>query len=160
MTKSKQEIIERLIASLKNGEGDLTDLDALMDKAKADIAAAKKAEAEERARKEKEAIKRGEEIAEMATRILNDQATEADVAMVMESYMHNLGMKNAKVSPNEVREAKETAEKAANTMSDLLNAFGGLTKVFDLDFNKEPRTVAKKPSRNADDVLREFLKSI
>ena len=160
MAKTKQEIIERLIASLEHGDGDLDELDKLMDKAKQDIDLAKQAEAEEKKRKEQETVKRGEAIAEMATRVLNDKATEADVAMVMESYMHNLGMKDAKVSADEVREAKETAEKAANTMGDLLNALGGLAKVFDPDFNKEPRTITKKPSRSADDVLREFLKSI
>ena len=160
MAKTKQEIIERLIASLEHGDGDLDELDKLMDKAKQDIDLAKQAEVEEKKRKEQETVKRGEAIAEMATRVLNDKATEADVAMVMESYMHSLGMKDAKVSADEVREAKETAEKAANTMGDLLNALGGLAKVFDQDFNKESQTITKKPPRNADDVLREFLKSI
>lgn len=153
MAKTKQEIIERLIASLKNGEGDLADLDLLMDKAKEDIAAAKKAEAEERARKEKEQIQRGEKVAEMATRVLNDKATEADVAMVMESYMHSLGMQDAKVSPDEVRSAKEAAEKASSALGTLIDLIGDLGDVKDIKVHK----VDKK---SADDVLREFLKNI
>ncbi len=153
MAKSKQEIIELLIASLKNGEGDLADLDLLMDKAKEDIAAAKKAEAEECARKEKEKIKRGEEIAEMATRVLNDKATEADVAMVMESYMHSIGLKDAKVSPDEVRSAKEAAEKASSALGTLIDFIGDLSDIKDVKIHK----VEKK---SADDVLRDFLKNI
>jgi len=153
MAKSKQEIIERLIASLEKGDGDLADLDLLMDKAKEDIAAAQKAEAEERARKEKAAIKRGEEIAEMATRVLQDKATEADVAMVMESYMHSIGLKDAKVSPDEVREAKEAAEKASSALGTLIDLIGDLGEVKDIKVHK----VEKK---SADDVLRDFLKNI
>ena len=153
MAKSKQEIIERLIASLENGKGDLADLDLLMDKAKEDIAAAKKAEAEERARKEKEQIKRGEEIAEMATRVLQDKATEADVAMVMESYMHSIGLKDAKVSPDEVRNAKEAAEKASSALGTLIDLIGDLGDIKDIKVHK----VNKK---SADDVLRDFLKNI
>ena len=153
MAKSKQEIIERLIASLKNGEGDLADLDRLMDNAKQDIADAKKAEAEERARKQKEEAVRGEEIAEMATRVLNDKATEADVAMVMESYMHSIGLKDAKVSPDEVRSAKEAAEKASSALGTLIDLIGDLGDVKDIKVHK----VEKK---SADDVLRDFLKNI
>ena len=153
MAKTKQEIIERLIASLENGNGDLADLDELMDKAKEDIAAAKQAEADEKARKEVEFTKRGEKIAEMATRVLNDKATEADVAMVMESYMHSIGLKDAKVSPDEVRSAKEAAEKASSALGTLIDLIGDLGDVKDIKVHK----VEKK---NADDVLRDFLKNI
>ena len=153
MAKTKQEIIERLIASLENGNGDLADLDELMDKAKEDIAAAKQAEADEKARKEAEFTKRGEEIAEMATRVLNDKATEADVAMVMESYMHSIGLKDAKVSPDEVRSAKEAAEKASSALGTLIDLIGDLGDVKDIKVHK----VEKK---SADDVLRDFLKNI
>ena len=150
MAKSKQEIIERLIASLEKGDGDLADLDLLMDKAKEDIAAAKKAEVEERARKDKEKIKRGEEIVEMATRVLEDKATEADVALVMESYMHSIGLKDAKVSPDEVREAKEAAEKASSALGTLIDLIGDMSDI----------KVHKMEKKNADDVLRDFLKNI
>ena len=153
MAKSKQEIIKSLVSALENGKGDLADLDLLMDKAKEDIAAAKKAEAEERARKEKEQIKRGEAIAEMATRVLEDKATEADVAMVMESYMHSIGFKDAKVSSDEVREAKETAEKVSSTLGGLIDLIGDLGDIKDIKVHK----VEKK---SADDVLRDFLKNI
>ena len=150
MAKSKQEIIKSLVSALENGKGDLADLDLLMDKAKEDIAAAQKAEAEERARKEKETIKRGEEIAEMATRVLEDKATEADVAMVMESYMHSIGLKNAQVSPDEVRNAKEAAEKASSALGTLLDLFTDLGDI----------KVHKVEKKSADDVLRDFLKNI
>ena len=123
-----------------------------MDRVKKDIAEAK---AEEAARKEKEAAElkaRGEKIAEMATRVLNDKATEADVALVMESYMHNLGMKDAKISAKDVQDAKAAADRATGAFDVVLNA---LNDVFGMD--PKPKAQATK---SADDVLNEFLKTI
>lgn len=154
MAKSKNDIVKSLMAALESGKGDLADLDLLMDKAKEDIAAAKKAEAEERARKEKETIKRGEAIAEMATRVLEDKATEADVAMVMESYMHSIGLKDAKVSSDEVREAKEAAEKASSVLGSLIDLISDLGDIKDVKVRKVEK------QKSADDILREFLKDI
>ena len=115
MAKTQKEIMNALLGALEKGEGSLSDLEALMDRVKKDIAEAK---AEEKARKEKEEADlkaRGEKIAEMATRVLNDKATEADVAMVMESYMHNLGLKDAKITAKDVQNAKEAADRACNS---------------------------------------------
>ena len=145
-----------LLGALEKGDGDLSTLDALMDRVKKDIAEAK---AEEKARKEKEAAElnaRGKKIADMATRVLNDEATEADVALVMESYMHNLGMKDAKVSAKDVQEAKAAADKATNALDVVLEA---LDDLFSLDEKPKPKT-AKQPTRSADDVLNEFLKTL
>ena len=153
MAKTQKEIMNALLDALKMGEGDLSDLDALMDKVKKDIAAAK---AEEAARKEKEAAElkaRGEKIAEMATRVLNDKATEADVALVMESYMHNLGMKDAKISAKDVQDAKAAADRATGAFDVVLNA---LNDVFGMD----PKPKAQTTNKSADDVLNEFLKTI
>ena len=152
MAKTQKEIMNGLLDALKMGNGDLADLDALMDHVKKDIAEAK---AEEAARKEKEAAElkaRGEKIAEMATRVLNDKATEADVALVMESYMHNLGMKDAKISAKDVQAAKEAADRATGAFDVVLNA---LNDVFGMD--PKPKAQATK---SADDVLNEFLKTI
>jgi len=152
MAKTQKEIMNALLGALEKGDGDLSDLDALMDKVKKDIAEAK---AEEAARKEKEEAElkaRGEKIAEMATRVLNDKATDEDVALVMESYMHNLGMKDAKVSAKEVQAAKEAANRATNALDVVLDA---LNDVFGMD----PKPKAQ-PTKSADDVLNEFLKTI
>ena len=145
-----------LLGALEKGEGDLADLEALMDRVKKDIVEAK---AEEAARKEKEAAElkaRGEKIAEMATRVLNDKATEADVALVMESYMHNLGMKDAKISAKDVQTAKEAADRTIGSLDIVLNALGDL---FAIDEKPKARS-AKDTAKSADDVLNEFLKTI
>jgi hypothetical protein len=152
MAKTQKEIMNALLGALEKGEGDLADLEALMDRVKKDIAEAK---AEEKARKEKEAAEikaRGEKIAEMATRVLNDKATEADVALVMESYMHNLGIKDAKISAKDVQNAKEAADRATSALDVMLDA---LSDVFGTD--SKPKAQSTK---NADDVLNEFLKTL
>ena len=152
MAKTQKEIMNALLGALEKGEGSLSDLEALMDRVKKDIAEAK---AEEKARKEKEAADlkaRGDKIAAMATRVLNDQATEADVALVMESYMHNLGMKDAKISAKDVQNAKEAADRASSAFDVVLDA---LSDVFGMD----PKPKAQS-TKNADDVLNEFLKTL
>ena len=156
MAKTQKEIMNALLGALEKGDGDLSSLDALMDRVEKDIAEAK---AEERARKEKEEAElnaRGKKIADMATRVLNDEATEADVALVMESYMHNLGMKDAKVSAKDVQEAKEAADKATGALDIVLNA---LDDLFTLD-EKPKAKAAKQSTKSADDVLNEFLKTL
>lgn len=152
MAKTQKEIMNALLGALEKGEGSLSDLEALMDRVKKDIAEAK---AEEKARKEKEEADlkaRGEKIAEMATRVLNDKATEADVAMVMESYMHNLGLKDAKISAKDVQNAKEAADRASSALDVMLDALSDV-------FGTDPKPKAHS-TKNADDVLNEFLKTL
>jgi len=156
MAKTQKEIMNALLGAIEKGEGDLADLEALLDRVKKDIAEAK---AEEAARKEKEEAEmkaRGEKIAEMATRVLNDNATEADVALVMESYMHNLGMKDAKISAKDVQDAKTAADRTLGSLDVVLNALGDL---FAIDEKPKARP-AKDTTKSADDVLNEFLKTI
>jgi len=152
MAKTQKEIMNALLSALEKGEGDLADLETLIDHVKKDIAEAK----EEEARKEKDMKARGEKIAEMATRVLNDNATEADVALVMESYMHNLGMKDAKISAKDVQTAKEAADRTIGSLDIVLNALGDL---FATDEKPKARP-AKDTIKSADDVLNEFLKTI
>ena len=152
MAKTQKEIMNALLGALEKGEGDLSSLDALMDRVKKDIAEAK---AEEKKAREEEHA-RGEKIAEMATRVLNDKATEADVALVMESYMHNLGIKDAKISAKDVQDAKAAADKATGTLDIILNA---LDDLFTLDDKPKPKA-AKTTTKSADDVLNEFLKTL
>ena len=152
MAKTQKEIMNALLGALEKGEGSLSDLEALMDRVKKDIAEAK---AEEKARKEKEEADmkaRGDKIAAMATRVLNDKATEADVAIVMESYMHNLGMKDAKISAKDVQSAKEAADRASSALDVVLEALHDV-------FGTDPKSKAQS-TKNADDVLNEFLKTL
>lgn len=157
MAKTQKEIMNALLGALEKGDGDLSSLDALMDRVKKDIAEAK---AEEKARKEKEEAKlkaRGEQIAAMATRVLNGQATAADVALVMESYMHSLGFDDAEISAKDVEKAKDAAEKTITDFGSLLSAFDSLADAFGDTGVKVKKTTTK---RDPDDVLREFLKTI
>ena len=152
MAKTQKEIMNALLGALEKGEGSLSDLEALMDRVKKDIAEAK---AEEKTRKEKEAADlkaRGDKIAAMATRVLNDQATEADVALVMESYMHNLGLKDAKITAKDVQNAKEAADRASSAFDVVLEALHDV-------FGTDPKPKAQS-TKNADDVLNEFLKTL
>ena len=163
MAKTQKEIINALLGALEKGEGDLSSLDALMDRVKKDIAEAKAEE--EKARKEERV--RGEKIADMATRVLNDKATEADVALVMESYMRNLGMKDAKVSAKDIQDAKAAADKATGTLDIILDA---LNDLFTLDDKPKTKTVTKgtndvinalkDTSQSADDIINAFLKTL
>ena len=156
MARTKQDIIDCLLKALEQGNGDLDELDRLMDHAKEDIAKAKEIEKAEQARKEAEQRKRGEAIAEMATRVLNDQATGADLALVMESYMHARGMKDAKVTEADVMNATLTAEKTANMFDDLLKAFNALGSALE----SKPTTAKVPNKRTSDDIIKEFLNTL
>ena len=156
MAKTQKEIMNALLGALEKGEGDLSSLDALMDQVKADIAEAK---AEEHARKEKEEArmkKRGEEIAAMATRVLNEQTTDADLALVMESYMHARGMKDAKITAEDVVTATQAAEKATSIFDDLLKAFDSIGSVIE----SKPTITRATKKKTSDDILKEFLNTI
>ena len=156
MARTKQDIIDCLLKALEQGNGDLDELDRLMDHAKEDIAKAKEIEKAEQARKEAEQRKRGEKIAEMATRVLNDQATDADLALVMESYMHARGMKDAKVTEADVVNAAQAADKATSMFDDLLKAFDTLGAA--LESKSATTKVAK--NKTSDDVIKEFLNTL
>lgn len=152
MAKTQKEIMNALLGALEKGEGSLSDLEALIDRVKKDIAEAKAEEKARKAKEEAETKARGEKIAEMATRVLNDKATEADVAMVMESYMHSIGLKDAKISAKDVQSAKEAADRATSALDVILDA---LNDAFDTD----PKPKAHS-TKSADDVLNEFLKTL
>ncbi|MBQ2230782.1 MAG: hypothetical protein II425_03095 [Oscillospiraceae bacterium] len=156
MARTKQDIIDCLLKALEQGNGDLDELDRLMDHAKEDIAKAKEIEKAEQARKEAEQRKRGEKIAEMATRVLNDQTTDADLALVMESYMHARGMKDAKVTEADVVNAAQAAEKATSMFDDLLKAFDTLGAALE----SKPATTKVAKNKTSDDVIKEFLNTL
>lgn len=149
-------IMAGLVKALQNGDGDLSDLEQLLDRAKADIATAKK-EAEEKAKRDAEQNKRkrAEGIAEMATRVLNDEVTAEDVAMVMESYLRGQGM-DIHVTAEAVTEGTKHANDFGKHMNDLLEE---LADLFDIDELKPNKT--KKPvEKNADAALDNFLKGL
>ena len=155
MVKSKDTIVNSLIATLKRGEGDWEELAALLDHVKEDVEEARKAEeAREAARKEAEHkafLKRGEEIAEMATRVLENKTTADDVACVMNSYLKGRGL-DANIKGADISGAMDAADEFAKTIE---GAFEALKELFD-----EDKPVKKVEKTSADDVLRDFLRTL
>ena len=161
MAKTQNDIITSLITALQNGEGGLDDLENLLDRVKSDVADAKKAEAEAaekaKAQKEAEFAKRGQEIANMATRVLEDKATSADVAMVFEAFLKAQGHKDVKVSAKDIEESMNAADEMAKHIEDVFSTIGDIFGIKP-EVNKETVVKAKPAQKvDADEVLRKFL---
>lgn len=156
-------IVEALKRSLEQGQGNLDDLDTLLDRVKADIAkakqeeekAAREAEAAAKAKKEAEQKAKAEGIAELATRLLNGETTAADVAQVMQAYMDANGIEG-EVDAKGIEEGFKASQELHGAMDELVDS---LKELFDV-FNEKP---AKKQENSrketADDVITRFLKS-
>ena len=147
-------ILTALQKALAGGSGTLDDLDALLDRAKADIVKAKeeaaaKAEADRKA-KEMDKAKRAQRIADLANRLLEDKLTDDDVAMVFESYLKSNGM-DVKVTAESVREGVKNSAELDQAMKELTDAF---EELFNL---KNAKKVTKKPV-DPDDAIGNFLK--
>lgn len=157
-------IKDALKRALEQGTGSLDDLNALMDRVKADIekakkeeeeAAARKAEAE-KAQKEAEFKKRGDEIAMMATRVLDGETTSADVALVMNSYLKARGM-DAEVTAEGIEEGFKHSQELNTALDELADSFKELVDMFGMfDSNKEKVDNKKE---TPDDVIARFLRS-
>ena len=166
MAKTQNDIVKNLITALQNGKGNLDDLDVLMDSVKQDIIDAKEAEAEAKAAKEKadaDLMKRGEEIAAMATRVLEEKTTAADLAMVFQSFMRAKGYKDVVISTEEIEESMNAAEEMTKHISSFVDALGDL---FGFLPDKEPakqvheKVAAPTKQRTADDILNDFLRTL
>lgn len=150
MTQDK--IIDGLLKALQNGKGDLDELEELLDRAKTDVAEAKETE---RKAKEEARNKRGQDIAEMATRYLNDQLTAADVANVLNAFFGSRGVK-VKFTPNDLEQMAKLIDTDAisdelnKAIDDFISLFTGFT-----DKSKRSKPAA---DRSADDVIADFLR--
>lgn len=147
-------ILTALQKALAGGSGTLDDLDALLDRAKADIVKAKeeaaaKAEADRKA-KELDKAKRAQRIADLANRLLEDKLTDDDVAMVFESYLKSNGM-DVKVTAESVREGVKHS-------TELDQAINELTEAFEELFNLKNAKKAPKKVVDPDDAIGDFLK--
>lgn len=147
-------ILTALQKALAGGSGTLDDLDALLDRAKADIVKAKeeaaaKAEADRKA-KELDKAKRAQRIADLANRLLEDKLTDDDVAMVFESYLNSNGM-DVKVTAESVREGVKNSAELDQAMKELTEAF---EELFELKNAKKPAKKVVDP----DDAIGDFLK--
>ena len=173
MTQDK--IIEGLQKALAGGSGSLDDLDNLMNRVKQDIATAKREqeEAEKKAKADAEARKtaRGTEIAHIATRLLNEELTDADMALVMNVFFKQHGLQTTWTEKNihelmvdcgqKIDELNAKTKQAVNELADLFESlFGVKIDTDEVKTKKEGNTTAvKKPkeSKDPDDVIRKFL---
>jgi len=158
----QNKIIEGLQKALANGTGSLDDLNNLLKRAQADIETVKREEAE--AAKKAEAD-RGNKVAEIATRLLNKEMTDEDMAFVMNTFFgqHKLQESwtpaNIKSLMAECGSRVEQANRAINRLNDLLKDIG-IDINLDADMkNSKPAVKPNKPERSADDVINDFLKS-
>jgi len=154
-------ILTALQKALAGGSGTLDDLDALLDRAKSDIAQAKaeaaaKAEADRKAAEANKA-KRAQSIADMATRLLNDELTDEDVAMVFQSYLKSKGI-DAEVSAVAVREGVERSKELENSLNELKDALGDLFGLNPVENFKYENINKNKKPEDPDDVIDSFLR--
>lgn len=171
----QNKIIEALQKALANGTGSLDDLDQLLSKARADIEQAKKDEA---AAAEKAKREKGDKVAELATRILNDNMTAEDMAFVMNTWFVQNGLRDMWTAENindlmcdcnkKTDECVKEAKEAINDLSKFLNdIFGIHVDPSDINIKIESDLKPKKkaapqlntkPKTDPDDVINDFLK--
>lgn len=155
-------ILTGLKHALDKGSGSLDDLNELLKRAQADIEQAKKEQAEaERKAKEAETLKRGQIIAEMATRVLEGAPTAEDVAMVLGAYLKHEGI-DTEVTAESVVESVKNSRELSNSLEELGDAIVELFETFAGAINsKENKNAEKKPVKShkedADAALDSFL---
>lgn len=170
----QNKIVEALQKALAHGTGSLDDLDNLLKRAQSDIAQAKKNEAEA---KEKAKTDRGNKVAQLATRLLNSELTDDDMAFVMNTFYAQHGLQAiwdgpgiAMLMTKSDEAAADLDEKAEKAIDDLCNFLNSLLGV-NLDRNqiktdckvrKDGSTVKAEYKGNInkkdpDDVIKSFL---
>lgn len=162
-------IMDALQRALANGTGSLEDLDNLMDRVKADIAKAKSEQEEaarkaaaDKAAKEAEYQKRGVFIADLATRLLDEELTDDDVAFVLQTHLKQRGI-DAEISGKDIAESIAASNELNKNLKELGDALGELFGAFNAahkfgschDDNKK----ADRKPETADDVIARFLRS-
>ena len=147
-------IMEGLTRALSQGTGDLDDLENLLKRAQADIEVVRqeeakaKAEAEERAKKDK--AKRANDIAAMANRVLEGHPTSDDVALVLQAYLNDNGI-NIQVSAEAVADSVKSANEVSMRFSTLMKQMDNL-------FNTKTKSEPKKTS--PEDAIDKFLRDM
>ena len=155
-------ILTGLKHALEKGNGSLDDLNELLKRAQADVEQVKKEQAEAaRKAKEAETLKRGQVIAEMATRVLEGAPTAEDVAMVLGTYLKHEGLDveiTAESVIESVKNSKELdthLEELGDAIAELFNTFAGAIR----DNSNKPceKKCMKNHKEDADAALDSFL---
>ena len=157
-------IIDALQKALTGGQGTLDDLDNLLTRAKKDIAQAK-AEQEEAERKAKTDY--GNKVADIATRMLNSELTDDDMAFIMNIFFKQNKLDaiwDAKTIRSMVNDCITAHEENKAKTNQLVNDLDKLLEMILNSINDEPKSkkeVEKKQTKkdNPDAVIHDFLKS-
>lgn len=157
-------IIDALQKALTGGQGTLDDLDRLLTRAKEDIAKAK-VEKEEAERKAK--VDYGNKVAEIATRMLNSELTDDDMAFIMNIFFTQNKLdaiwdaKTIRSMINDCTVAQDNHKAKVNQLTDDLDKLLELLLNSIEDKPKSKKEVEKKQTKkdNPDAVIHDFLKS-
>ncbi len=161
-----EDIKTALKTALKAGSGNLDDLDALLERAKEDIEALKQEEKrkeaerkakEDAARKQEEERKkkRGNEIAAMANRVLEDKATDADVAMVLTAYLRGRGITEITVDPSVVDVAFSITEEDWANIEKLIEKIANMDIITSNILGNKPSESSVSAAKTAKDIKAE-----
>ena len=148
-------IMEGLTRALAQGTGDLNDLENLLKRAQADIEVARqeeakaKAEAEERAKKDK--VKRANDVAAMANRVIEGHPSADDVALVLQAYLNDNGI-NIQVTAESVADSIKDAHEVSAQFGQLMKQMNNLL------FNTKPKSEPVKT--NPEDAIDKFLRDM
>ena len=164
-------IMDALQKALAKGSGSLDDLDNLLKRAQADIAQAKR---EEKEAKEKAETARGAQIADIATRLVQNKITDEDCAFVLNAWMKQHGYTGEDLTGKDLNDifinteaASKKVQKDLDTaINELADSLVDWAKALGIDVEKA--TVDTKPAAkpapkstkdiDADDVIDDFLK--
>lgn len=158
-------ILSALQNALEHGTGSLDDLSNLLSRAQADVEKAKKEQEEAdriaRENAEKAKLARGQQIAELATRLLEGQPSDEDVAMVLQTYLNSKGIE-AEVSAKSIADSIQAQQELDKNLNEL---FGGLKELFEaLGGNEKPACqTARRPAarpKTDDDTIDSFLRGL
>ena len=152
-------IIEALQKALAKGSGDLDDLNNLLARAQADIVRAKEEQKKQKAEAEK---KRGEDIAALANRLLNNATTAADCAYVLNTWrkINNVGgMDFTEDDINSVAEISKHAKDFEDAIVELAETILEKPAEQTKSKSKCKVTIEQPKTESADDIIDKFLKS-
>jgi len=153
-------IIEALQKALADGTGSFDDLYNLLEHAQEDIAEAKAAEAKAKEEAERKRAQYGVKVAELANRMIDDELTDDDCAMVLNAWFKAHGIKNAGFTGDQLKEIFIVGEKQAKDITkfaqDICTVVDTLNKNWKVQAT--PKTEKKKET-DPSDVIDNFLKS-
>ena len=150
-------IVKGLREALTNASGSLDDLNALLKKAQEDVAQAKKDEA---AAKEKAKADRGNKVAQLATRLLNSELTDDDMAFVMNTFYAQKGLQPVwdaagigVLTASSTKAADDLDQKTEKVVDELADFF---EKWLGVEIDRDKVKTETKVNKNGSSVKAEY----